>query len=331
MNILFTAADAFDNPNSPAYYIVGCIFLALVFAALAVYIIVSKKLAKKAADKQNDGRSATEQAEAEPNKETETIVAEADENTNADGKTDGVIEEKKLADDETPSAAAENENTESVITTRDESEDGAENNKEEIPNEYKTTEEITVTEDKQESAVVSPTEQAENAKDSAAKTENASEKTATTQQKKPAQPKKSRTTAQKTFIDRLIADKSVHAIYNELKNTILSYPGVKAKLTKDEEQFVFGTDKKAAVALKTEGIELYLNVDHSAVPSAFGVKKSETGDLPTVLTVTESNIDAANKAVTFAMNVSMLTKNDRRRRIDYIAKAIEAKDRAKKK
>ncbi len=330
MNILFTAADAFDNPNSPVYYIVGCIFLALVFAALAVYIIVSKKLAKKAADKQNDGGSATEQAESEPNKETGTVVAEADEKTNSDGKTDGAIEEEKLADDETPSAAGENENAESV-TTKDESEDGAENNKEETPIEDKTAEETIVTEDKQESSVVSPSQQAENAKDSAAKVENASEKTATTQQKKPAQPKKPRTTAQKPFIDRLIADKSVHAIYNELKNTILSYPGVKAKLTKDEEQFVFGTDKKAAVALKTEGIELYLNVDHSAVPSAFGVKKSETGDLPTVLTVTESNIDAANKAVTFAMNVSMLTKNDRRRRVDYIAKAIEAKNRAKKK
>lgn len=331
MNILFTAVDAFDNPNSPVYYIVGCLFLLLVFAALAVYIVFSNKRAKKSNDKAKEAETTADRAETEPNKEKETAKEEADDNTDVNAKTNGAIEEEKLVDDETPSAAGENENAETVITTKDESEYGAESNKEEAPTEEKTTEETTVIEDKQESSVVSPTEQAENAKVSASKAENASEKTATTRQKKPAQPKKPRTTAQKPFIDRLIADKSVHAIYNELKNTILSYPGVKAKLTKDEEQFVFGADKKAAIALKDSVIELYLNVDDSAVPSAFGVEKATSGDLPTVLTVAENNIDAAQKAVTFAMNVSMLTKNDRRRRIDYIEKAIEAKNRAKKK
>ncbi len=43
----FIAADAFNNPDSPVYYIVGVVFLLLIFGALAAYLLISKHLEKK--------------------------------------------------------------------------------------------------------------------------------------------------------------------------------------------------------------------------------------------------------------------------------------------
>lgn len=44
MNLI---CSVFDNPNDPMYYVVGVIFLALVFGALAVYIILDRRKHKK--------------------------------------------------------------------------------------------------------------------------------------------------------------------------------------------------------------------------------------------------------------------------------------------
>ena len=57
MNFLSSAADAFTNPDSVWYYVIGVVFLVLIFGALAVYIVVSNKH-KKA--KENDGDGAAE-------------------------------------------------------------------------------------------------------------------------------------------------------------------------------------------------------------------------------------------------------------------------------
>lgn len=54
-------SNAFNDPNNPWYYVVGVIFLLLVLGALALYIILSKKFAKKADDgSQNAENTATD-------------------------------------------------------------------------------------------------------------------------------------------------------------------------------------------------------------------------------------------------------------------------------
>ena len=147
--------------------------------------------------------------------------------------------------------------------------------------------------------------------------------TKTTAGKKSAQKK----STAKPFIDRLIDTKSVHSVYNELKNTILSYPGVKAKLTKEGEAFYFGEDKKAWLELADGGIMLRLAVDPATVPEQFGATATD-GELPTALLVVEEKIDGAQKLIFFAMNVAMLTRNANRRYVDYVQNAVNAKRRA---
>lgn len=66
----FIATDAFNNPDSPVYYIVGVVFLLLIFGALAAYLLISKRLEKKK----------KEAAESEPG----TPVDEDTESKNAD-------------------------------------------------------------------------------------------------------------------------------------------------------------------------------------------------------------------------------------------------------
>ena len=143
--------------------------------------------------------------------------------------------------------------------------------------------------------------------------------------KKPIKPK----TKSKTFIDTLLAEKEVHGIYNELKNTVLSYPGMKAKLTKDEESFMFGAEKKAAFKLDGDCLELYLALKFEDAPTQLGLSKSSDAELPVMMQVKSSDIDNAQKSIVFAMNVSLLTRNASHRRVDYIKKAVDAKARAK--
>ena len=55
MNILLS--NVFYDPNSPWYYVIGVIFLVLIFGALTAYILLSKKFAK---NKENAEKEPTE-------------------------------------------------------------------------------------------------------------------------------------------------------------------------------------------------------------------------------------------------------------------------------
>lgn len=53
--------NVFNDPSSPWYYVIGVVFLLLVFGALALYIVLSKKLKKAEEDeKQADGAANAE-------------------------------------------------------------------------------------------------------------------------------------------------------------------------------------------------------------------------------------------------------------------------------
>lgn len=59
-------SNAFNDPSNPWYYVVGVLFLALIFGALAVYIILSNRKKKKDEEK-TDGDSVTNADDATPN------------------------------------------------------------------------------------------------------------------------------------------------------------------------------------------------------------------------------------------------------------------------
>ena len=90
---------------------------------------------------------------------------------------------------------------------------------------------------------------------------------------------------------------------------------------------MFGQDKKAEIALNGTTVELYLGVDPSTVPAGLGAQKAD-GELPTLLKVAESKFDDAQKLIIYAMNVSMLTRNEKHRHVNYVQKAIDAKKKA---
>lgn len=323
MITLLSTLDAFNNPDSPWYYVVGAAFLLLIFAALAVYIVVSGKRKKKLENSDNvtencagsksiepddaDAKAESKEAEttekpisaeinAEQEREQKPERKQADEADKANEKSQ-VVAPQDRKNPEKPAAAR--------ATQAKKSEETAGTKKSEEP------EKLPDTEDKPQT-----TEPEHKTPEPYARGASA------------AKPKKP---TDKPFIDRLIATKSVHGVYNELKNTILSYPGIKARLTKDNEQFYFGAEKKASLALKDGAIEMGLKVDPRSMPAQFEVRALYISDLPTRITVTDANIDGAQKAITFAMNVSMLTKNERHRYTDYVRNAVNAKNRAKKK
>ncbi len=320
-NIISAASDAFINPDSPWYYIVGVICLVLVFAALAVYIVVSGKRRKAKEKREAEAKAATEVEPTEQSDDNGNTTAPAPSSEN---------DEPAPA----PSAvAADSDSVETVPTETAEQEPDA---TDETPVET-IKEPAEPEQDKGETA-----EKAEQTEETAAKpveTEKEQPQAPVANdvvaekpvEKKPktaaAKPKK----AVKPFIDRLIAAKNQHSVYNELKNTVLSYPGIKAKITKEEETFLFGTEKKAALALGEDSIELRLYIDPATAPKQLGAEKSDDAELPTRLTVTETNIDGAQKLIIYAMNVALLTRNDRHRRVDYVKNAIAAKAKAKKK
>lgn len=273
MSIINAASDAFSNPDSPLYYVVGVVFLLLIFGALAIYIVVSGKKKKKA------------QAQADENAENQKAQEKADEQAE-------VTPTEETAQSE-GSDPAEQEAPAEELEKEAETEKAPENT-EETPDEA------------EEKAQEQPVEEAEQP---------------TVLKRKPPQ---------KPFIDRLIAAKNVHLTYNALKNAILSYPGIKASLSKKEELFYFGQDKKASIDVTADAVELKLYVDPATLPDGFTVDKV-SGDLPTAMSVTEDKVAEAEKLITFAMNVALLTKNEKRRYIDYVQNAINAKNRAKKK
>ena len=66
-------SNVFNDPSSPWYYVIGVLFLVLIFGALAVYIILSNKLKKS-----NDGEQppAPENSDASEKTETEEKTEE---------------------------------------------------------------------------------------------------------------------------------------------------------------------------------------------------------------------------------------------------------------
>lgn len=71
-------SNVFNDPGSPWYYVIGVLFLVLIFGALAAYIILSKKKAKK--------DSSSDPAQKEDLAEPEQATDDAD--TNASVETD---------------------------------------------------------------------------------------------------------------------------------------------------------------------------------------------------------------------------------------------------
>lgn len=384
-NIISAASDAFINPDSPWYYVIGVVCLVLVFALLAVYIVVSgkRKKAKEKRELENAEKAAdgnTENAE----KATEDIGAEQDktlETTDIEQKSDensaNVVAEEPTAteySEETAEKETPEEPVTPVVEQEEEKTQAEEKEKAAEPVAESTqppaqkpkakgsaaasTQKVevksgengdnTAPKPKAKGSAAANTQKVEvkaeenneshapksKAKGSAAagtqKVEVKSEENGDNTAQKPktaTKPKK----AEKPFLDRLIAAKSLHGVYNELKNTVLSYPGIKAKISKEEETFLFGTEKKAAIALDGEQIILKLYIDPTTAPKQFGAEKSNDAELPTRLKVGQSNIDNAQKLIVFAMNVALLTRNDRHRHVDYVKNAIAAKAKAKKK
>ena len=309
MNNLLAAIDAFTNPDSVWYYVVGVVFLILIFAALAVYIVVSNKK-KKAQGGSAENAEATGDG-AEENKIPEE--ADAPEKDTAEEQP-----EETKAEGEEPAPAEETKTEADEPTATDKAEEQAADEPKAKAKDKDAQPNIKIVEKKSAPKKSATTEKkAEPAEKSAAKP--AAKKSA---------PKKTATA--KPFIDRLLAAKATYGVYNEIKNTVLSYPGIKAKLTKDDEQFIYVDKKMAAVALDGESITLYLALDKTAVPSGFDVQAAD-GDFGIKMTVAETDIDSARKLIVFAMNVSMLTRNDKKRYVDYIQKAKDAKQRAQKK
>lgn len=359
MLFLNSVKDAFTNPDSPWYYAIGSVFLVLIIVAIVVYMVVSKKRAKKSdtadtAENIDKADTAENVGDAE-NADTTENVGDAE---NADNKD--ISETDEVACDEpVPAAEVETQDdsakepapivsenpAEEPIQTAEEPTAGPEKPvaEEHAEKEAEHVDEIKEPESAQDEPITEPAPKPKKApvkKPATKKTEPAApaapaaESESATEPvpaKKPAAKKPAaKKAADKPFIDRLIATKPAHGVYNELKNTILSYPGMKAKLTKDDEQFFFGTDKKAAISLDGETVTLKLGLARDKVPSQFAVTDGD-GDLPTAMVVGDTEIDAAQRLITFTMNVSLLTRNDRHRHTDYIQKAIDAKTRAKKK
>ncbi len=313
---LISANDAFTNPNNPWYYVIGAAFLVLIIAALVIYVTVSNKKRKKREEK-------------------DLFNADATEKISDTTPPDGDREEQANAEKQPPVETHEEPESQELEKSEESDKPEKPEKDEKVEKEEKTEEaQATVIEEKEERAeeqkpeTEEKPEQAEKSETPKEEEKPAAkpEKTATAVKKSAAPAKKT----QKPFIDRLIADKTVHAVYNELKNTILSYPGMKAKLGKDGETFVFGTERKAEISLDGKTIVLSLAVEPDAAPPQFGAEKAD-GELKTKLKVPENKIDDAQKLIMFAMNISMLTRNDRHRRVDYVQNAINAKNRAKSK
>ncbi len=321
----FSAVNPFTDSGSPWYYVVGVLFLILIFAALAVYIVVSgKRKKKREQNEKTDDR--TELVSTEPKNDLNEQENSAEQPTAEDEVKESnelpTEEDRKVAEDsiavEEPivenSGGQEREQAKETVQTESQTENA------EAPTE-KPTEKVAkspqkTTESKQKPKSAAPKQKSE----AAAQTEKPAKQT-----EKQSKPK-----TQKPFIDRIIADKSVHGVYNAVKNVILSYPGIKAKITKEDEQFRFGEQLKAGISLESNGIVLKLAIDPNNVPSQFHVIKSD-GELPVAMNVGETDIDSAGKLIMFAMNVALLTRNERHRYTDYVQNAVNAKNRAKKK
>ncbi|MCH5160695.1 MAG: hypothetical protein J1G04_01545 [Clostridiales bacterium] len=312
--------DAFTNPNSPWYYVVGSAFLVLIIAALVIFVLVSKR--KHAAEEKKmtdveitdtlppEAQSEQDSAVEEKAEDSE-IVQEADTHSDTDEKkVDEGAEATAEAIENAPEAKEYVAPPEEVVAEKEEQ-------KQEQPKPATRKKK----EEKQPTIILVNANKAE-IKPAA---EKAPATKSPTTAKKPTATKK----PQKPFIDRLLAAKEVHGIYNELKNAILSYPGMKAKLGKESESFTFAAETKAEISLDGNKVVLNVAVDPDGVKE-FGAV-ADDGALKTRLNVSTTNIDSAQRLITYTMNISMLTRNDKHRHVDYIQNAINAKNKAKAK
>lgn len=83
--------NAFNDPNDPWYYVIGALFLVLIFGALAVYIVFSNKMKKK-----NGDSDSSEQPHDGPTEGKEPI-SETDGN-NVEVKNDETDEKSETQD-----------------------------------------------------------------------------------------------------------------------------------------------------------------------------------------------------------------------------------------
>ena len=82
-------SNAFNDPSSPWYYVIGVLFLVLIFGALAVYIIWSNNKKKKTGGEQEtptpaETDGATEKPESDEQQEKpeqSEVVAESEQQT----------------------------------------------------------------------------------------------------------------------------------------------------------------------------------------------------------------------------------------------------------
>lgn len=96
----FISSDAFNNPDSPIYYVVGAIFLLLIFGALAAYLLISKHFEKKKAAGDNVNADTTDNTEtAEPTEEPEKLDTDSEESK--DTVREEKTEEAETKQDET--------------------------------------------------------------------------------------------------------------------------------------------------------------------------------------------------------------------------------------
>ena len=79
---MFYLSNPFTDPNDPWYYVLGAIFLLLIFGSLALYIFLSNT-------KKKDGQAATEQQ----NSEKEESAAEQSEQTEKQEESEAPQEE----------------------------------------------------------------------------------------------------------------------------------------------------------------------------------------------------------------------------------------------
>lgn len=343
MNLISSAADAFNNPNSPYYYLVGALFLVLIFGALALYLVLVNRKKRRDAqnsteapvDKTTEHQSDTDNDKGTDGEKHETVTDEPPQELNANSQIhDDIPDEHAEKIESTVPDPAEQEQKTKTQEEKFEQSD-AEDDKTLTAadqNEADTRQEPIETAIKDEhTQAVKPSKPKEKllnteSEEAAPVAKSAEKAVAKSTANKKTAPKKT----VKPFIDRLIATESAHNIYNSLKNIILSYPGIKAKLSKDGEKFIFGDRELSEIVLDTEKIGLYLYIDPKDVPKPLTVEKGKDG-LPSLLCVEETQVDAAQRVIVYAMNVALLTRNERHRYVDYVKKAVEAKNRAKKK
>lgn len=326
INLISALSDAFTNPDSPWYYVIGVAFLLLVFGALAAYIIVSGKK-RKAKEKENAAQ--TEQAEANS---AEVANDSAENNAQEPASAEEKDEKPEEVKDGIASEEAETEKPQEAETAEEKAADREPAPDDEITDEKNGKSATAEEEPKLVMVKKEPTAKKTAEPKPAPKKSNVIKPDVPENEKKPTSTSvKTKKPTAKPFIDRLIAAKELHGVYNELKNTVLSYPGIKAKLSKENEVFSFGTDKKAAFELAADAIVLKLYIDPATAPKQLGATASGDAELPTLLKVKHENIDNAQKLIVFAMNVALLTRNDKHRHTDYVKNAINAKAKAKAK